>query len=169
MEIGWFRASLEEEQVAAKFVTTTAALAAIFVAAALIVNAQTSPTSERRPDAHGTGSDAVQGEKMRASKILGSAVYNARNTKIGSVRELVLDKEDGSVTAVIIEVDFVGLGDKTVAVNLDDITISNNHLTLDRTIDELQQMTSYKLERDKGGAGSSSPNSGGRLPIVPAQ
>jgi sporulation protein YlmC with PRC-barrel domain len=169
MEMGWFHAGPEEEQVAVKFLTTTATFAAIFVTAALIVNAQTTPTLETRPDAQAATSDAVQGEKMRASKILGSPVYNARNTKIGSVRELVIDKEDGSVAAVIIDVAFVGLGDKTVAVNLGDISIGNNRVTLDRTIDELQQMTSYKLERAKDRAGSPSPNSGVRLPLVPAQ
>ncbi len=84
------------------------------------------------------------------------------------MRELIIDK-DGDVAAVIVDVAFVGLGEKSVAVSLGDITAGDNHLILNRTVDELQQMASYKLETDNDGARHSSPNPAGQLTAVPAQ
>ena len=154
-------------------VSTTAARAALLATVAVIADAPTSPNSQTRLDAHAdTGGAAqqnqMQANQMRASKILGDAVYTARNTKIGKVRELIIDK-DGRVAAVIIDVAFVGLGEKSVAVSLGDITVDDNHLILDRTTDELQEMASYRLESDNDRASRSSPNPSGPLTGVPAQ
>jgi sporulation protein YlmC with PRC-barrel domain len=145
-------------------VLMAAVLTAAFAAAVLVLYTQTSATSETLSETSRGFSELSQ---VRASKLLGSPVYNARNTKIGEVKELVLNR-DGKVSAVIVDVAFIGLGDKYVAVKMSDISISNNHLTLDRTSDQLQQMASYKLEDEDDGAGTSSPNSGGRLIILPA-
>jgi sporulation protein YlmC with PRC-barrel domain len=152
-------ASREEEKHLVK-AFITAAFATIIAAALSVVHAQTSATSETRPENGSAAAGAIveQGQ-IRASKILGSAVYNTSNAKIGAVKELVLDK-DGRVAAVIVDVAFVGLGDKYVAVNLSDISANDNHVILDRTRDQLQQMASYKLESGENGAGTSSPKFG---------
>jgi hypothetical protein len=91
----------------------------------------------------------LQPGQLRASKILGGAIYTAGNTKIGKVAELIIDK-DGHVAAVIVDVAFVGLGKKSVAVDLGDISGADNHLILDRSIDELQRMTSYRTRQGWG-------------------
>ena len=58
----------------------------------------------------------------------------------------------------------LGMGGKYVALPLSDIKTQKNHLTLDRTKEQLQQMVAYQLENPDTGAGSSSaPASGGRL------
>jgi hypothetical protein len=103
---------------------------------------------------------------MRAANMIGSAVYGARNVKIGTVKDLVLDP-DGRVAAVIVDVPFLGLGDKVVAVSMSDIGADDNHLTLDLTRDQLQQMASYKLEREDDGARASTPNPGILSTITP--
>lgn len=144
----------------AKVPTTTAACAAILAAAVLVAGVHPSANSQTRVD--------TQGDQMRASKILGSAVYTARNTKIGKVSDLIIDK-DGRVAAVIVAVAFVGLGEKSVAVKLGDIAAVDDHLILDRSIDELQQMASYRLESENDRGSLSSPNSVGHLTTVPAQ
>ena len=154
-----------------KLSTTTAACTAILAAAVLVAGVQTSTNSQTRLDARDEASGAAQESRMqdgqmRASEILGSAIYTARNTKIGKVRELIIDN-DGHMAAVIVDVAFVGLGEKSVAVNLEDITSGDNHLILNRTVDELQQMASYKLESDNAPASPSSPNLGGQLTAAP--
>lgn len=126
----------------------TLALAAIFATAAVAASAQPeAPPEASRP----AGSYAIEPGQIRASKLIGSVVYNARDAKIGKVQELILDK-DGKVSAVVVDVAFVGFGDKYVAVNMSDLAISKNRLTLDRTRDQLQQMASYKLENEHEGA-----------------
>jgi sporulation protein YlmC with PRC-barrel domain len=127
--------------------------------------AQTSAT----PDTHtGTTGEVskmgIQPDQLRASKMLGSTVYDVQNRSIGKVADLVLDK-DGRVDGVVIDVGtFLGMGGKSVDVKMSDIKTDNNRLTLDRTKEQLQQMASYQLEnRDTGAGTSTSPVTGGRL------
>jgi sporulation protein YlmC with PRC-barrel domain len=145
--------------------STAATLAAILVAAMSAALAQTSAT----PDTHtGTTGEVskmgIQPDQLRASKMLGSTVYDVQNRSIGKVADLVLDK-DGRVDGVVIDVGtFLGMGGKSVEVKMSDIKTDNNRLTLDRTKEQLQQMASYQLEnRDTGAGTSTSPVTGGRL------
>jgi sporulation protein YlmC with PRC-barrel domain len=107
---------------------------------------------------------SIQANQIRASKIIGSTVYDAQNRDIGSVRDLVLDR-DGRVADVVVDVgSFLGVGGKYVAVRLSDINSNNNRLTLDRTKEQLQQMAEYRLEDPNTGAGTTTaPVTGGPL------
>ena len=140
--------------------TMTAVFAAI-VAAAPGAFAQTStmPATHTPVTNH-----IIQSDEFRASKMLGSAVYDLQNRDIGKVSDLVLNK-DGAVDAAVLDVgSFLGMGGKYVAIPLSDIKTNNNRLTLDRTKEQLQQMAAYELENPDTGAGSTtSPATGGRL------
>jgi sporulation protein YlmC with PRC-barrel domain len=105
----------------------------------------------------------IQPNQMRASKMIGSAVYDVQNRDIGKVRDLIVGK-DGKIDLVIVDVgSFLGMGGKNVAVKLSDIKTDNNRLTLDRTKEQLQQMANYSLEDRNTGAGTSpSPVTGGK-------
>jgi sporulation protein YlmC with PRC-barrel domain len=106
----------------------------------------------------------IQPDQIRASKIVGSTVYDVQNCNIGSVKDLVLDN-DGRVAAVVVDVgSFLGVGGKYVAISMGDIKADNNRLTLDRSKEQLQHMAEYQLEDRTTGAGTSaSPATGGRL------
>jgi sporulation protein YlmC with PRC-barrel domain len=112
---------------------------------------------------------SIQTDEIRASKMIGSAVYDVQNRKIGSVDDVILNK-NGKVDAVVIDVgSFLGMGGKDVAVLPSDIKTDNNRLTLDRTKEQLQQMASYNLENKNTGAGTStSPAEGGRIQTAPS-
>ncbi|MGA7265194.1 MAG: PRC-barrel domain-containing protein [Stellaceae bacterium] len=143
----------------------TAAVALALAAAAPIANAQTAATHDTRALAANEAlPHSIQTDEIRASKMIGSAVYDVQNRKIGSVSDVVLNK-DGKVDAVVLDVgSFLGMGGKDVAVLPSDIKTDNNRLTLDRTKEQLQQMASYNLENRNTGAGTStSPVEGGRL------
>src|SRR6266403_1799531 len=91
--------------------------------------------------------ETIQADQIRASKMIGSSVYDVQNRNIGKVRDLVLGK-----------------GGKTVGVKLSDLKTDNNRLTLDRTKEQLQQMANYRLKDRNTGAGSTtSPVHGGKL------
>jgi len=141
--------------------TMAAVFAAIVSAAAPAAYAQTSTT----PATHAAvTSHIIQSDEVRASKMIGSTVYDLQNRNIGKVSDLVLNK-NGTVDVVVLDVgSFLGMGGKYVAIPLNDIKTDNNRLTLDRTKEQLQQMAAYQLENPDTGAGSStSPNTGGRL------
>lgn len=109
------------------------------------------------------GTEKIQPDQMRASKIIGANVYDRNNEKVGSVQDLVLDRA-GRVVNVVVDVGSVlGIGGKDGAVKLSDLKTDNNRLTLNQTKQQLQQAANYELKDRTTGAGSSlSPVEGGR-------
>ena len=53
---------------------------------------------------------------LRASQLIGAAVYNEQNDKVGSVDDLIVKQGDRVVTAIVSVGGFLGLGAKLVAV-----------------------------------------------------
>jgi hypothetical protein len=63
---------------------------------------------------------------LRASKLIGSAVYNDQNQKVGSVDDLIL-KDDDRITMAIVSVGgFLGMGNKLVAVPYAQLHLETN-------------------------------------------
>jgi sporulation protein YlmC with PRC-barrel domain len=147
-----------------KFFTATAVALAL-AAATPAAYAQTSTTHDTRGAATAASpATMIQPDEMRASKLIGSTVYDVQNRNIGSVKDLILGK-DGKVEKMVLDVgSFLGMGGKYVAVPLNDVKTDHNRLTLDRSKEQLQQMAEFRLEDRTTGAGSStSPPEGGRL------
>lgn len=138
--------------------TRTAIFAAFIAAAAPGAYAETSTIPATRTAV------TIQSDEVRASKMIGSTVYDLQNRDIGKVSDLVLNK-DGAVDVVVLDVgSFLGMGGKYVGIPISDIKTDNNRLTLDRSKEQLQQMAAYQLENPDTGAGTStSPATGGRL------
>ena len=140
----------------------SAAFATLLIATAPVAYAETAPHARATV---ATATEAqIQPDQIRASKMIGSAVYDVQNRKIGSVKDLVLDR-DGQVASVVVDVGaFLGMGGKYVAVSPRDIKTDHNRLTLDLTKEQLQQAQNYRLENSYTGAGTStSPVHGGHL------
>jgi sporulation protein YlmC with PRC-barrel domain len=142
----------------------TAAVAAILMAASPLAYAQTTSAPRESAAVTNPTGTAIQEDQVRASKLLGSTVYDVQNRNIGSVKDLVIDK-DGKVAAAVVDVGtFLGMGGKYVAVPLSELKTDNNRLTLDMSKEQLQQAQAYNLENPNTGAGSTtSPVTGGHL------
>ena len=142
----------------------TAALAATLIATAPTAYAQVSTGPHTSAAPTSAAANEIQPDQFRAANMIGSSVYDVQNRDIGKVKDLVLDR-DGGVAVVVVDVgSFLGVGGKYVGINISDIKANNNRLTLDRTKEQLQQMTQYRLEDRNTGAGTStSPTTGGRL------
>jgi sporulation protein YlmC with PRC-barrel domain len=106
----------------------------------------------------------IQPDQIRASKMIGSSVYDVQNRKIGKVEDLVLGR-DGRIDQVVVDVgSFLGMGGKNIAVKPTDIKTDNNRLTLDVNKEQLQQMPNYSLtERNTGAGTTTSPVHGGKI------
>ena len=71
----------------------------------------------------------IQSNELRASKIIGSSVYDRNNEKIGSVQDIILGS-GGKVNSVVVDVGtFLGMGGKNVAVHMDEIKTDHDRLT----------------------------------------
>ena len=62
---------------------------------------------------------------LRAAKLIGSAVYNDQNEKVGSVDDLIIKQGDQVVMAVISVGGFLGIGNKLVAIPYHQLHIEN--------------------------------------------
>src|SRR3954451_12877999 len=129
----------------------------------------TTPIAFAAQPVHSTATPAAQEEfiqpdQIRASKMIGSRVYDVQNRNIGKVQDLIMGR-DGKIDLVVINVgSFLRMGGKNVAVKPGDIKTDNNRLTLDLTKEQLQQMANFNLRDRNTGAGSStSPVHGGKL------
>ena len=105
-----------------KYITAALAGTALL---ATVASAQTPTTpADRTAPAATTSSSSstlsLQGN-WRASKVVGLSVYNDNNESLGSINDLLTDK-NGSIKAVVIGVGgFLGVGEHLVAVPFDKI------------------------------------------------
>ena len=87
---------------------------------------------------------------VRASKLIGSAVYNDHDEKVGSVDDVVLGKDNRADTVVISVGGFLGMGDHYVAVRPSAVKLSYDakdkkwHATMDANADQLKAAPEYK-------------------------
>ena len=106
-----------------------------------------------------------------AEDITGTDVVNSAGDEIGEVEKIDRDKETGSLHAVVSVGGFLGIGDKKVAIALDDLQLRNEQLliSLASTEEQLKAYPAYEETRyeeveddqlvDLGSAGSEkSPN-----------
>lgn len=102
-----------------------------------------------------SGTDAPEGfvrvslDQMTADDLTSAEVFGPNNEQIGEVSELVLDGE--MVSLVVVDVGgFLGLGEKPVALELDQIEVVREEDTeevrvhVDMTEDELEQLPRYE-------------------------
>src|ERR1700753_614569 len=85
----------------------------LFASAAFAAETSTSMTAA--PAATSTADMSYQGT-WRASKVVGLNVYNDQNENVGSINDLLMDK-NGSVKAAVISVGgFLGMGSRLGAI-----------------------------------------------------
>lgn len=149
--------------------TTATLVAAAFVLPAV---AQTpapasenhSPAALNAPATHDTAGNPAGGSyntpsarnaamtdngSLRASKVVGSTVYNDHDQKIGSIDDLVIGS-DHSLHAVLSVGGFLGMGGKMVSVPFDKLQFGNTKASSDNRVvlpgstkDELTSMPDY--------------------------
>jgi sporulation protein YlmC with PRC-barrel domain len=81
----------------------------------------------------------------RASKLIGAAVYNEQDQKVGSVDDLILTQQDKVVIAVVSVGGFLGVGGKLVAVPYNELRFGKDERMVlpGATKDALQAMPGF--------------------------
>jgi hypothetical protein len=117
----------------------------------------TAPTATETPKAPVPGQIVVQdGNTILAKDLIGQTVYATDKAKIGTISDLILSKDAKAVDGFVIGVGgFLGIGEKSVALKLDRLRMSQDaqsgsmQLTMDATKDELSNAPSFKSKRDQ--------------------
>jgi sporulation protein YlmC with PRC-barrel domain len=85
-------------------------------------------------------------QQIRASKLIGSSVYNDQKEKIGSIDELLVGQNHDVTSAVLSVGGFLGLGSKMVKVPYNELRVVGDEIVMSgATKDQLNQMPSYKF------------------------
>ena len=97
---------------------------------------------------------SVPGDALPVSEYYKEDVYDAHDSKIGDIRDVLLEKS-GQVVAVILGVGgFLGIGEKDVAVPFNAIRVTEKdgkrYLVMDTTKEALQSAKGYTYDRNKG-------------------
>ena len=84
-----------------------------------------------------------------AEEITGTEVVNPAGDEIGEVEEIVRDKQTGTLHAVVSVGGFLGIGDKEVAIALDDLKLKNEQLLTSQasTEEQLKAYPAYEEDR----------------------
>jgi sporulation protein YlmC with PRC-barrel domain len=100
--------------------------ASVLLATVAFAQTPTTTTGDRANMTSTTVSDqSLQGSTWRASKVVGLNVYNKDNENLGSINDLLTDK-NGNIKAVVISVGgFLGVGAHYVAVPFDKVKFVN--------------------------------------------
>src|SRR5262249_37827796 len=101
-----------------KFLAAAALGTALIAAPAM---AQNSKMSESRWDTATTNQTATAAGLWQGSKLIGLNVYNDQNEKIGSIKDLMVDKSGKIESAVIGVGGFLGMGERDVAVKFSEL------------------------------------------------
>lgn len=83
-----------------------------------------------------------------ASQFMGQTVYSSSNENVGEINDLVMNKELDNVVAVIGVGGFLGIGEKDVAIPIDQITVvkddgNNMRLTIAATKEQLEAAPNF--------------------------
>lgn len=124
------------------------AVAAIAPFMAFPAVAQDNGAAQMRSPAAQESSTQTMNDQISASALLDESVVNANNESIGDINDVMLDR-NGKVAAVIVGVGgFLGMGEKDVALNFDQLKFTNSGndlvVTSDATKESLQAAPSYE-------------------------
>lgn len=83
-----------------------------------------------------------------ASQFMGQIVYSAANENVGEINDLVMNKDLDNIVAIIGVGGFLGIGEKDVAVPIDQITVvkddaNNMRLTIAATKEQLEAAPTF--------------------------
>jgi sporulation protein YlmC with PRC-barrel domain len=107
-----------------------------------------SVTVKEKTTATTTAATAQSAFDFRSTKLVGSAVYNSADEKIGKIDDMIVDAK-GAVTSVVIGVGgFLGIGEKNVALPFSSLKTSRDgngyvKVVVDSTKDSLKAMPDF--------------------------
>ena len=121
--------------------------AGLIICAALAIPLATGPAMPQAGVALVKVDLSVVAKGYRMSKLIGSSVINDKNEKIGTVDDVIADKEKKQLSFAVLQVGgFLGLGGRLVAVPYDNLVIDDNgqKITLPgATKDELKKLSEF--------------------------
>jgi sporulation protein YlmC with PRC-barrel domain len=92
--------------------------------------------------------EAQAGTSVLASQFMGQTVYSTANESVGEINDIVMNRELDNVVAIVGVGGFLGIGEKDVAISIDEITAvkdenNNLRLTIAQTKEQLEAAPTF--------------------------
>jgi sporulation protein YlmC with PRC-barrel domain len=99
-----------------------------------------------------THADKTLGGDLRASKLIGSTVYNDQNQSVGTLDDILMSKDKQPDRAVVSVGGFLGVGSKLVEVPYDQLQFQDGNKVVipGASKDKLNGMPSFSYNNDNG-------------------
>jgi sporulation protein YlmC with PRC-barrel domain len=88
------------------------------------------------------------GTGFRASKLVGSEVYDNGGSKIGAIDDIVLESPNEGAFAILSVGGFLGMGKHLIAVPFNDLRISSRQIVLNADKAQLKAMPEFSYAHD---------------------
>jgi PRC-barrel domain len=138
-----------------KFLAAAVLGSALIAAPAMAQNSKSEPKmSEPKSSTAAMNETASAAGLWQGSKVIGLNVYNDQNEKIGSIKDLMLDKSGNIASAVIGVGGFLGMGERDVAVKFADLKWSNEPV---RTTSSSGNTTTRPATTGQGSTAANAP------------
>ena len=120
-------------------------------------NAQTTPSTDPAVNTAATTDTYLTeqaADQISANTYIGQSVYNSADESIGTINDLIMEKDGGVAAAVIGVGGFLGIGEKWVAVPFNNISVNQTQdadvkLTTTETAESLQAAPEFKTLSQK--------------------
>jgi sporulation protein YlmC with PRC-barrel domain len=140
------------DNMAAAPADATAPAADVAAAPAPVEDLTAQPADQAATDAIGADAGFITAAtgQIRASTLMGKAVYGPDDQSIGEVSDLVLEKEGGTRAALVDVGGFLGVGEKTVAIRFGDMQFTqadaaaDQKITIAMTKEQLEALPTYE-------------------------
>jgi sporulation protein YlmC with PRC-barrel domain len=130
-------------------ITTITGVALGFSPPAQAADQEQNQSQVRRDQTH-IGSDKINVQSARASKLIGADLKSSQNETIGEIHDLIVDTDTGNIKHVVVSAGGVlGIGDKLVLVPASQFrsATEGTHLTLQMDKERLKRSPEFKADQ----------------------
>lgn len=102
-------------------------------------------TTREAPAGAATTGAASAFARMKASDLIGKAVYDTSGDRVGEIDDVVINKQNKATAAVLGVGGFLGIGEKKVAVPMNQLAMQGDRIVASGlTKDSLERMAKYE-------------------------
>lgn len=99
---------------------------------------------ERTAQPTGQQQTAQMGQGANLQDLVGSAVYGENGEQVGEISDVLMNQQGQAERVVIDRGGFLGIGEKTIAVDMDDLTVAQDRVQVNMTDQQISEMPEWE-------------------------
>lgn len=99
---------------------------------------------ERTAQQTGQQQTAQMGQGANLQDLVGSAVYGETGEQVGEISDVLMNQQGQAERVVIDRGGFLGIGEKTIAVDMDDLTVAQDRVQVNMTDQQISELPEWE-------------------------